>query len=367
MNVIIKIAVLLYLLWLLYAIARREYGAKVVAARRRKVDMLLRDGMLAESDDRHRVGISEVIFGRLSMEELEERLSVDYPYVELIWVVDLTRQKDAEELLSRYNTIPMDLRTCEGLPCRGVRRIYRSRSRRYKRLVIIDSESPSVADGFNCAVEAASYDLILPMESRLRPLRSVLRVLAEAYGARESYHPDWVMALALRTDGRRRSAKAFVEAMATGDRWGGWRGRSEVEGLYLFRREAIIAVGGFADVADCCCEIVARLHLRRMREEGRVVRHGPMRHSPYSHGPVLRDLFPSVLQNFAPVVVAHVDADSPRTVGHRDLLTGRHYPPTWILGVADVVLWGLVVAALCVGEIVGAITLAALMVVARIW
>ncbi len=304
MDVILRLIISLYLLWLAYVIARREYGAMVVAARRRKVCMELRDGALAEYDDRHRAGITEVLFGPLSMAELEEYLSADYPHVEFIWVCDLAVLSEAEEVLRRYNMFPMELRACEGLPCRGVRRIYRSRSRRYKRLVIVDSETTSVADGFNCAVEAATYDLILPLERSQRPQRTALRVMAEAYGARERESPDWIVALAERSGAPRRVVRRYIEALATGDRWGAWRGRNYLEGIYLFRREAIIAVGGFVDGSAPCCDMVARVRLHDLRRRGRVVRHGPLRHSPHSHGPALRELFPSALHHFVPVVVA---------------------------------------------------------------
>ena len=118
------------------------------------------------SEAMSQTGVSVVVSGAQSEREIEERLSSEYWRYEVIVVLDSTRDgRLLSRLCRKYSMIRVSFPTDGDLKIDGVPLLYRSRQRRYRRLVLIDRLHRSRADDWNCGVAIASFDCIIPLES----------------------------------------------------------------------------------------------------------------------------------------------------------------------------------------------------------
>ena len=161
------------------------------------------------------VGITLVARGDLS--RLDNLLSVTYPHYEVVFVVDSTTcREEFCSVLMRYRMIGVNAVTSDELSVKGVRMLYRSRLRGFRRLVIVDRESSLKSDDLDAAVAVASCDYILPVEDdAVLCERAVERLAAEVMEESERR-----VSLVMSTFGRQ---------------------------LMLLSRERIVSVGGFAN------------------------------------------------------------------------------------------------------------------------
>lgn len=118
------------------------------------------------SEAMSQTGVSVIVSGAQSEREIEERLSSEYWRYEVIITLDSSRDgRLLSRLCRKYSMIRVSFPTDGDLQIEGAPLLYRSRQRRYRRLVLIDRLYRSRADDWNCGVAVASFDRILPLES----------------------------------------------------------------------------------------------------------------------------------------------------------------------------------------------------------
>lgn len=160
------------------------------------------------------IGLSVLVPEGVTLRRAEELLSVEYALYEAVFVIDGARQAELLELLAeRYDLFRTGCRPTGELPAEGVRALYRSRKRRFRRFVLLDMRQADRSAALNAAAEAATYDFLLP----LRPTERL------TCGAVE---------------------RAVCELAAAVPPPAVLRARSGA-GATLYRRSALVAAGGF--------------------------------------------------------------------------------------------------------------------------
>ena len=334
----IKIILYTFLAFILYetvVLVRCAVGLVRVSRALRRSRTILRDGGSSDNDDRHTFGVSVAAIGALSSSALEARIALDYTYFELIWVADLKEMSGAEAILERYDMSPVDLLPSEGLPLQSVRRVFRSRARRFRRLVIVDCASSSLADCANCATEVASYDLLIVTDNRIRLSPASLTLLVDAL-LRKS-QGGWVMGLAAnRVKANELMLAERLLLLAGGGCHSERVGGRVVVPIYLFRRDDVLAEGGFAEGVDVVGDMA-----RRIKSAPRHIRHAPMRHSPHSHSPAMLRVT-NRYEGFVPLFVGDVQSADVTARSHSNPLSG--WPTMPVLFSQLAVLWFFTVA-----------------------
>ena len=334
----IKIILYTFLAFILYetvVLVRCAVGLVRVSRALRRSRTILRDGGSSDNDDRHTFGVSVAAIGALSSSALEARIALDYTYFELIWVADLKEMSGAEAILERYDMSPVDLLPSEGLPLQSVRRVFRSRARRFRRLVIVDCASSSLADCANCATEVASYDLLIVTDNRIRLSPASLTLLVDAL-LRKS-QGGWVMGLAAnRVKANELMLAERLLLLAGGGCHSERVGGRVVVPIYLFRRDDVLAEGGFAEGVDVVGDMA-----RRIKSAPRHIRHDPMRHSPHSHSPAMLRVT-NRYEGFVPLFVGDVQSADVTARSHSNPLSG--WPTMPVLFSQLAVLWFFTVA-----------------------
>lgn len=148
----------------------------------------LRSRMAGFCDTADGVGISLLYTGIRKPDEAAELLAEEYGRYEAIVVVD--GRENAwllKELKHRYALMEVDYRPGADLPVFGVRGLYRSQFRSFRRLIVIDRERSAPTDDWDAAAEAASFDWLLPLREGRRLLPTGLwRLSAEV--SRDARH-----------------------------------------------------------------------------------------------------------------------------------------------------------------------------------
>lgn len=121
-------------------------------------------GALCDAPDGR--GISVLCSGASGPEGVRELLNVGYPRYEAVVVLDGMRRPDVfAAIVAEYRMIEVDFHPTGELPVEGVRALYRSRKRHFRRLVLIDKGFTSRRDDWEAAVGVAIYDYVLPLHS----------------------------------------------------------------------------------------------------------------------------------------------------------------------------------------------------------
>lgn len=152
---------------------------RVVQARNRRRLWRSMPGTLCDSLDG--AGISLLVGGISEAAQVAALLEVEYARYEVVAALDAQRSPALfRELVARYRMIAVNYRPCGELPAAAVRTLYRSRTRCYRRLVLLDAAAGTPESDFDAAAGAASYDYLLPLDGRLRlKPRAVERLAAE--------------------------------------------------------------------------------------------------------------------------------------------------------------------------------------------
>ena len=206
-------------------------------------------------------GVSVLAAGFTDLGQVERRLSADYGRFEVIVLVDSSADEGVSELLSKYSMIEMNEAPLGELPCGRCQALYRSRQRRYRRLVVVDRRRTTLCDDFNCGVAVAAFERIVALdrECELHP-RALQQMIVES-SLSESGRPSAVCALRSRVQsgGLRRLGQA-VSMVAFGS---GARLLSPTfrcgDVVAIFDREEIIAAGGFRDESHPDAELLRRM------------------------------------------------------------------------------------------------------------
>lgn len=164
------------------------------------------------SDAAGSAGFSLLCSGVRRPGQIENLLSSEYDRYEIIVVLDVWRQRMLfETLAARYRMIRVDWHPADELPAEGVRSMWRSRRRCFRRLVLLDRPCDTPAHDLDAAASVAAYDWLLPVHDGQYMLPGALERLAVEVGERR---PGVI---------RSRAGEPFA----------------------LFDRERVVAAGGF--------------------------------------------------------------------------------------------------------------------------
>ncbi len=227
------------------------------------------------------------------VESVRALLNLRYPQHEVVVVNDGSKDQTLQKLRTAFalEAVPIDMRI--DLKCQPVRATYRSAINR--RLVVIDKENGGKADALNCAVNAARYPLVCAIDADtliipdallrlVRPILSDLEVvgvggtLCLANGC--TIERGNVVEVGLPKSWLERfQVVEYMRAFLVGRLgWDGLGGNLIVSGAFgLFRRQAIVASGGYAtDSVGEDMELIARLrHDVPKWLQARAIRHLP--------------------------------------------------------------------------------------------
>lgn len=172
---------MIILLFLLLIIAVCAHTLLFLVMRARNKRRLLAGAHGVASDATDGIGISVLCTSSGDIAQIENLLSVEYAHYEVIVTLDARRHPvEAEELLARYRMIGVEWRPSGELPVEGVRSLYRSRKRCYRRLVVIDRTRDTPEGDFDAATVVASYDYVLPVrEDQYLLPDAIARLVAE--------------------------------------------------------------------------------------------------------------------------------------------------------------------------------------------
>ena len=173
-------------------------------------------------------GIS-LLCGQSDLQRLERLLASEYPAYEVVATMDAN--EDYESFMAaveHYRMVRVSHPLSHELPTAGIRALYRSRERRFRRLILIDKLSTVESDDRNAAACYASYEYLWPLADGCLPAEDAVERLAVAIAE----HEDGDVAM-FRTD----------------------TGAPAV----LYRRETVVSCGGFGSAA------LARIPRRRIR------------------------------------------------------------------------------------------------------
>lgn len=110
------------------------------------------------------IGLSVLVADALDMRRYEALLGVEYARFEVVAVVDGVRDAALlEALQERYHLIQVLYHPSGELPVYGVHGFYRSRKRRFRRLVVVDCRAAQRAARLNAAADVAAYDYLMPI------------------------------------------------------------------------------------------------------------------------------------------------------------------------------------------------------------
>lgn len=165
------------------------------------------------------IGISALCSGVYEMSQIENLLNVEYERYEIVIVLDSELYAMAfTSLLSRYKMIKVSYGLSREIPVLGVRALYRSRSRSFRRVVIIDKRYTTIEDDFGVATGVATYDYVFCMAKNTMLLPNAIDRMVIEIGESERGSLDLV--------------------------------RTQIaESLYLFRRDFVIDEGGFGNIS----------------------------------------------------------------------------------------------------------------------
>lgn len=128
------------------------------------------------------IGVSLICAEPSGIDAVSAALAATYPMSEVIVVVDSVRDGDtAAAIIGRYGLVAVDYEPCGSLHVAGVRRLYRSRCRACRRLVMLDMAHGDLSAMYDAAAGVASYDYLLPVPcgATVRPY-AVGRMASEA-------------------------------------------------------------------------------------------------------------------------------------------------------------------------------------------
>jgi len=175
------ISVLLALLSLLVTAGAMLRIVPLLRARNKRLVAERMHGPL--SDASGAVGFSLLCSDVRRTGQIENLLSSEYDRCEVIVVLDAWQRRALfETLAARYRMIRVDWHPSDELPVHGVRSMWRSRQRCFRRIVLLDRPRDNRADDWNAAASVASYDWLLPLHDGQYMLPGTLERLAVEIG-----------------------------------------------------------------------------------------------------------------------------------------------------------------------------------------
>ncbi len=135
------------------------------------------------SDAPDQLGISLLVVDGVDLRQLSRLLAVEYARYEVVVAADMAQVGDRfTELVATYRLIRVEYRPTGDLPVAGVRGLYRSRKRRFRRLVLLDLVGARI-ERLNGAADVAAYDYLLPVNRRAVLVQGVVERLIVLIGS----------------------------------------------------------------------------------------------------------------------------------------------------------------------------------------
>ena len=207
----------------IYAVRRAVAAGRSEACRR-----LMAETYRTAVDAVDGAGIS-LLCGRADLRRLEYLLAVEYPACEVVVTMDANDDYPTfAAIIERYRMVRVSHALSHELPTVGIRALYRSRERRFRRLILIDKLASVESDDRNAAACYASYEYLWPLADGCLPAEDSVERLAVAVAECEGEGIDII-----RTDTGAPAA--------------------------LYRRETVVSCGGFGSAA------LSRLPAARVR------------------------------------------------------------------------------------------------------
>lgn len=114
-------------------------------------------------------GCSVVCYAVNDIEQIENLLHTEYDRYEILAVIDSRLYPDIfYSIVKQYGLIQVNPIVSDELPDTHIRALYRSRQRRFRRLVLIDEAYTSPYNSLDCATLVASYEYIIPLNASMR-------------------------------------------------------------------------------------------------------------------------------------------------------------------------------------------------------
>lgn len=131
------------------------------------------------------IGFSFLCSGVRRLSQVENLLASEYVRSEAVVAVDaLRRRVFFESLVARYRLIRVEYLPSDEFPVCGVRSMWRSRRRCFRRLVVLDRSGEVAADDWNAAASVASCDYLIPVRDGQYLLPGMLERLSVEVGQR---------------------------------------------------------------------------------------------------------------------------------------------------------------------------------------
>ncbi len=127
---------------------------------RSDAELLRRSGLYDAGDG---VGLSLLCSAPSSADEVAALLCVEQARYEVVAVVDgVARSSLFEELLVTFDLVRVEYYPSEEIPVGGVRGLYRSRQRLFRRLLLLDRVGGGSLSDWSAAAGVATYEWLLP-------------------------------------------------------------------------------------------------------------------------------------------------------------------------------------------------------------
>lgn len=137
------------------------------------------------------IGLSILATEGADREQVAHLLAVEYARYEVVVVLDGAREAERfAELCSIYHLIRVEYRPTGELPSAGVQGLYRSRKRRFRRLVLLDVTAGMVGRR-DAAADVAAYDHLLLVGRGVWLRRGAIERLVVLLASAEDPNTPW--------------------------------------------------------------------------------------------------------------------------------------------------------------------------------
>lgn len=114
-------------------------------------------------------GCSVICYAVNDIEQIENLLHTEYDRYEILAVIDSRLYPDIfYSIVKQYGLIQVNTIVSDELSNTHIRALYRSRQRRFRRLVLLDEAYTSPYNSLDCATLVASYEYIIPLNASMR-------------------------------------------------------------------------------------------------------------------------------------------------------------------------------------------------------
>lgn len=196
------------------------------------------------------IGISLIVSEVKDQQDVQQWLSAGYAKYEVVLVGDFTQDRLYDQLTEHYSMTRVDFEPAGEVLARGIRGVYRSRQKRYRKLILVDRAYSTLADDYNCGVAVCSYEYVAAFDRWSSLTGGALAYLMEELYAHSSQR---VYAIgSFRSGSLPRSSVAIIDRAMKKCVMGAGMGVMTGPGRYagtamLFEREAVVEAGGFGD------------------------------------------------------------------------------------------------------------------------